>query len=292
VANLAVAFLKLSSEDFSIMSSIEAGMRDHEWVPPLHIARLSGLPVRKVDYRLRILEDMGLVFRETIHYVGYQIDFNGYDLLALAELVKRGFVGCIGDKVGVGKESVVFEALNDTPLIIKFHRQGRTSFKHVRRARSLFKDLPRSSWLHAATIAAKHEFRIMKRLYPIVSIPKPVALSKHAVTMELVMGSQINRVVLTNPQDCLDVILDEVHKAFLLGIVHADLSEFNILIDAESIKIIDWPQAVDVNHSSAQELLEHDISNILKFFERKYRIMMKLDDALCRVRDSIREVSL
>jgi len=285
VENIANTFLKLTSEDFALLSSIEAGMRDHEWVPILDIARLSNLPAKKVDHRLGILEEMGIIFRENVHYVGYQIDFEGYDLLALNYLVKRGFVECLGERIGVGKESVVLEALNDKALIIKFHRQGRTSFKHVRRVRTYLQDLPRRSWLHAATLAAQHEFRIMRMLYPKVSIPEPIALSKHAVTMEFVKGSQLNRVILTNPRECLDMILDEVKKTFLLGIVHADLSEFNIIIGDGEVKIIDWPQAVSVNHQSAPERLERDVSNILRFFQRKYKISIMLDEAVESVKD-------
>ena len=41
----------------------------------------------------------------------YQIDFDAYDLLALSDLVERNFVKCIGERVGVGKESIVFDAL-------------------------------------------------------------------------------------------------------------------------------------------------------------------------------------
>lgn len=281
--NLAEAFLKLSTEDFSVLSSIEAGMREHEWIPIQEIARVSGLPQRKVEYRLRLLSEQKLVTRTTIHYLGYQIDFDAYDLLALSDFVKRDKVSSIGKKIGVGKESVIFEALGEIPLVIKFHRQGRTSFKHVRRARDHLKDLPRLPWLHAANIAARHEFQVMQKLYPMVSVPRPLALSRHAIAMEHVFGDQLNRVALSNPQDCLETILDEVEKAYSLGIVHADLSEFNVMITADDLKIIDWPQAVDLDHASSRELLERDVANILRFFARRYKIDLPLEEALSRV---------
>jgi RIO kinase 2 len=283
VDNLAEAFLRLSREDFSVLSSIEAGMKDHEWVPIPDIAQSSGLPLRKVDYRLRLLSEQKLVTRTTIHYEGYQIDFDAYDLLALSDLVKRNFVAGIGEKIGVGKESVIFEAIGEIPLAIKFHRQGRTSFKHVRRARDHLKDLPKVPWLHAASLAARHEFRVMQRLYPHVSIPRPVALSRHAIAMEHIFGDQLSRVVLSNPQDCLEIILDEVAKAYCLGIVHADLSEFNIMVSKDEIKIIDWPQAVDLKHPGSQELLHRDLANILRFFARRYKIDLSLEEALSKV---------
>lgn len=282
--NLAETFLSLSKEDLSVLGSIEIGMRDYEWVPLPEISRLSGISPRKVEYRLHILSEAKLVTRTTVHYEGYQIDFDAYDLLALADLVERDFVKCIGGKVGVGKESVIFDALGAVPLAIKFHRQGRTSFKHVRRSRDHLKDMPRVPWLYAASLAARHEFQVMKRLYPDVSIPKPVAISRHALAMEFLSGDQLNRVILSDPQECLEIILDEVRKTYEKGIIHADLSEFNIIVMEEDLKIIDWPQAVDINHPSAAELLERDVSNILRFFERRYRIGMPLEDAISKVK--------
>ncbi len=284
--NPAEAFLRLSREDISVLSSIEAGMMAHEWVPIQEIARQSGLSLRKVEYRLRILSEQKLVTRTTIHYEGYQIDFDAYDLLAISDLLKRDFITCIGDKIGVGKESVVYEALGQSPLVIKFHRQGRTSFKHVRRARDHLTDLPRLPWLHAASLAARHEFQVMQRLYPEVSVPKPVALSRHALAMELIYGDQLNKVVLSNPQDCLEKILDEVGKTYRLGIVHADLSEFNVMVTAEGLKlkIIDWPQAVEIDHPNASELLERDVGNVLRFFARRYKIDLSLEEAISRVK--------
>lgn len=282
--NLAETFLRLSRDDFSLLRAIEAGMRGHEWVPLPDIARISGLPLRRAEYRLRLLSDMKLVSWQTLHYEGYQIDFDAYDLLALDDLAKRNFVLSIGDKIGVGKESVIFEALGEIPLAIKFHRQGRTSFKHVRRVRDHLKDLPRSSWLHAASLAARHEFQVMSRLYPHVSVPRPVALSRHAIAMELLFGDQLNRVALSNPRDCLEIILEEVGKSYRLGVVHADLSEFNVIVSKESLKIIDWPQAVELKHPHAQELLERDVNNILRFFTRRYKIDLPLEDALSSVK--------
>ncbi len=76
------------------------------------------------------------------------------------------------------------------------------------------------------------------------------------------------------------MILKEVGKAWHLGIVHADLSEFNIMIAEAGPRIIDWPQAVERSHPHAQELLERDISNVLRFFDRKYRLEMLQETAL------------
>jgi RIO kinase 2 len=286
VENLAEALLGMSKEDRSLLSAIETGMKTHEWVPSYVISELSGLPVRKVEYRLGQLFEKKLVERESMHYLGYRIDFDAYDLLALSDLVKRGKLLAFGERIGVGKESVVYEALGETHLAIKFHRQGRTSFKHVRRLRDHLTDQTKVPWIYAAALAARHEFQIMVKLYPIVSIPRPFAVSRHVLAMEFVSGPALNRITLSDPENGLNMILGEVGKARRLGIIHADLSEFNVMVDESGPRIIDWPQAVEVTHPHAQELLERDLTNILRFFERKYRIEMPLDRALSRVREA------
>ena len=197
-----------------MLGAIEIGMRDHEWVPIHVISQISGLPARKVEYRLGLLFEQKLVDRETIHYLGYQIGFDAYDLVALSDFVKRNRVKSIGEQIGVGKESVVYDALGEIPLAIKFHRQGRTSFKHVRRLRDHLTDLPKVPWLYAASLAARREFQVMEKLYPTVSIPRPVAVSRHALAMEFVYGPQLNKITLSDPEDGLNMILEEVGKAW------------------------------------------------------------------------------
>ena len=284
--NLAEALLDLSKDDRSLLSAIETGMKTHEWVPSFVISELSGLPVRKVEFRLGQLFEKKLVERESMHYLGYRIDFDAYDLLALSDFVKRGKLSAFGERIGVGKESVVYEAVGEMHLAVKFHRQGRTSFKHIRRLRDHLTDKPKVPWLYAAALAARHEFAVMEKLYPKVSIPRPVACSRHALAMEFVSGPALNRITLSDPENGLNMILGEVAAARRQGIIHADLSEFNIMVDESGPKIIDWPQAVEVTHPHAQELLERDLVNVLRFFERKYRIEMPLDRALARVREA------
>ncbi|MGV8127769.1 MAG: RIO1 family regulatory kinase/ATPase [Methanothrix sp.] len=286
--NLAAAFLGLSREERSLLSAIESGMRAHEWVPSSIISEISGLPARKADFLLGRLFEKKLVERESLHYLGYRIDFDAYDLLALSDLVAKGALNAIGERIGVGKESVVYQAFGDMPLALKFHRQGRTSFKHVRRLRHSLSSKSKVPWLYAASLAARHEHQIMERLFQEVSIPRPVAVSRHVLAMEFVSGPPLNRITLSDPVEGLDLILAEVAKALRLGIIHADLSEFNILVAESGPKIIDWPQAVEVTHPHARVLLERDLANVLRFFQRKYGIRVPLEEALQRIQGAER----
>lgn len=254
-------------------------MRMREWVPLEKISSSSGLSPDKADYRLHQLSGMSLVEMTSAPYEGYRIGFDAYDLLALSDLVRKNVVQSLGDLIGVGKESVVYEALGEIPAVIKFHRQGRTSFKHVRRTREHLKDRYRMAWIYAARLSARAEYSVLKSLYPEVAVPRPLGLSRHAVTMGHISGEVLGRIVLESPEEVLNAILKEVGKAYRLGLIHADLSEFNVIVGEDGFGMIDWPQAVKSSHSEASFFLERDVSNILRFFKRRYGIDLSLQEA-------------
>ena len=52
-------------------------------------------------------------------------------------------------------------------------------------------------------------------------------------------------------------------------LVHADLSEYNIMLHNDEVVIIDVGQAVDISHPNALEFLKHDVETILRYFRTK-----------------------
>lgn len=64
-------------------------------------------------------------------------------------------------------------------------------------------------------------------------------------------------------------LIQEVVRMLCAGLVHGDLSEFNILLAADGPIIIDFPQAVDAaQNNHAASLLERDVQNLADFFGR------------------------
>ncbi|MGD0205284.1 MAG: LamG-like jellyroll fold domain-containing protein [Dehalococcoidia bacterium] len=76
-------------------------------------------------------------------------------------------------------------------------------------------------------------------------------------------------------------VIESIRKAFLkAGLVNADLSEYNILTTGAALWLIDWPQAVGVNHPNCRELLEHDVTAVAKFFRKAYGVELDEKKAL------------
>ncbi len=288
-------FKELDSKDFRILTGIETGMKHFEWVPIDELNKYTRLPIEKLEYKLKKLVRNKLVVRNTQPYEGFQIYFEGYDALALNAFVKRKSISAIGDEIGVGKESVVYEAIlppelaigEPVPVVIKLHREGRTSFKQIKRVREHLGEREHFSWIYAARLAAQREYDIMTTLYPKVSIPKPFDHNRHAIVMELAKGSLLSKTKLTDPAWYLDEILKQVKITYSLGIIHADLSEYNIFASEDGVQLIDWPQYITPEHPHADEILERDISNVLTHFFRKYEIKRDLDETISEIKSGI-----
>ena len=96
--------------------------------------------------------------------------------------------------------------------------------------------------------------------------------NRHAIVMEKLPGVELSKAKLDPGQavGVLDLILDEVQKAYHEGYVHADMSEYNVFVDEDGVTVFDWPQAVSVDHENAAEFLERDVRNLVGYFRRKH----------------------
>ena len=110
-----------------------------------------------------------------------------------------------------------------------------------------------------------------------VRVPRPYNFHEGVLLMELVADEEgnaaprLNDVALT-PEIALELharLVREVVRMLAAGVVHGDLSEFNILLGAEGPVIIDLPQAVDAaGNNHAPRMLVRDVDNLRRFFGR------------------------
>jgi len=285
----AAALTKVESYDLRILQAIELGMIRHEVVPVKEVVRYSGLNEREVEYRMKGLDELELLYRQWDPYLGYIMNYNGYDLLALNALVKAESLEALGPSIGMGKESDVFEAVTpeDVKVAVKFHRLGRTSFRDTRRKREYVADRRHISWLYQSRLAAEAEYRALKSMHEAgVSVPEPIDQNRHVIVMQFIQGTQLSDIIsLDEPRLFLDDILEDVRLAYKAGVIHTDLSEYNILVDGDGeVWIIDWPQYTSTDHPNAMEFLERDVGNVVYYFKRKHGLEYDPEQALSHVR--------
>jgi RIO kinase 1 len=108
-----------------------------------------------------------------------------------------------------------------------------------------------------------------------VRVPQPYNYVEGVLLMELVTDEhgdaapRLNDIELTGEQalDYHDCLIKDVVRMLCGGLIHGDLSEFNILVDAQGPVIIDLPQAIDAAaNNNAARMLERDVANLAAYF--------------------------
>jgi RIO kinase 1 len=110
-----------------------------------------------------------------------------------------------------------------------------------------------------------------------VRVPKPYNFHEGVLLMELVTDADGNAAPRLNDVEFTpamarryhDTLVTEVVRMLSAGIIHGDLSEFNILVAADGPVIIDLPQAVDAaGNNHAEAMLKRDVANLRSYFGR------------------------
>jgi len=108
-----------------------------------------------------------------------------------------------------------------------------------------------------------------------VRVPEPYGCFDGVLLMELVtdgdgdVAPRLNDVALTEEQALEDhaVMMHYVMLMLCAGLVHGDLSEFNVLVDEYGPVVIDLPQAVDAAaNNNAEAMLTRDVDNITNYY--------------------------
>ncbi|MGL1956697.1 MAG: YrbL family protein [Colwellia sp.] len=108
-----------------------------------------------------------------------------------------------------------------------------------------------------------------------VRVPHPLGCFDGVLLMELItdeagdVAPRLNDVVMSKEQAIEDhqLVMTYVMRMLCAGIVHGDLSEFNVLVDEYGPVIIDLPQAVDASaNNNAKAMLVRDVDNMTHYY--------------------------
>ncbi len=211
---------------------------------------------------------------------------------ALLPLLDAGVIHDVIRPLMSGKEADVYLVdVDGETMVAKTYKEAhRRSFKHradyiegrkVKNSRSRRAMAKRSRFGRAQIEAAWRATEvdvIFKLADAGVRVPRPHAFVDGVLVMELIRGADggpAPRLVdhTFRPAEAwslFQVLIGEVVKMLCAGVVHGDLSDFNVLLAHDGPVIIDFPQAVDPAHNrNARRLLIRDVKN-LSFFLGRY----------------------
>ncbi len=156
------------------------------------------------------------------------------------------------------------------------YQEGR-SVRNTRRARAMNKRTrygqkeTEKAWLNAEVDAL---YRLSQAG---VRVPQPYGFTDGVLLMELItdgagnVAPRLDGMALERAEALAfhDRIIAEIVRMLAAGLIHGDLSEFNVLIDANGPVIIDLPQAVNAAaNNSAAMMLVRDVDRMKRFFGR------------------------
>ncbi|MEX1198928.1 MAG: PA4780 family RIO1-like protein kinase [Pseudohongiellaceae bacterium] len=110
-----------------------------------------------------------------------------------------------------------------------------------------------------------------------VRVPHPLSFVDGVLLMELItdeegdVAPQLGQVELDpdRARDYYQRLIAEIVRMLCAGLIHGDLSPFNVLVDADGPVIIDLPQAVNAaGNNSAEKMLKRDVDNMRRWFAR------------------------
>ena len=219
--------------------------------------------------------------------------FDRSTLLSIHKLMEKGEIDTVNYPIARGKEAHVFHASSiNGPVAVKIFHTTNAVFKGL--AKYIDGD-PRFEGLSGrhrqlVNIWVKKEFRNLRRLRKHgIRVPRPISYHKNLLIMDLIGDSE------ASPR-LRDVIIDEPYEVFLdllemvavswqkANLVHADLSEYNILWNEGEPWLIDVGQGVTHQHPHAEEFLVRDVTRLVKWIN-KQGFEADLADSMLRVLD-------
>jgi RIO kinase 1 len=209
---------------------------------------------------------------------------------ALYKLVQDGAIAAFGGPISTGKEANVYTALGGTlagetldtgtdqpEVAVKVYRINASDFREM--GEYLAGD-PRFEGLGhdkkaVVTAWVRKEFANLQRAREAgVRVPMPVAVERNVLVMEYIgtgagRAKRLTEVDIENPETAYEVVREYVRRLYDAGLVHGDLSEYNVVFQNGQLVVIDLGQAVTVHHPNHVEFLERDCTNVAAFFGRQ-----------------------
>ncbi len=209
----------------------------------------------------------------------------------LQPLIEEGLIDTVVRQLMSGKEAMVYVVrCGDETRCAKVYKEAtERSFrqavdytenrkvKNTRQARAMAKGTKFGRQAQEAAWQSAEVDALYRLAAAGVRVPKPHNFCDGVLLMELVTDAhgdaapRLNDVAFT-PEDARAhhaALIKEVVRMLCAGVVHGDLSEFNILLAADGPVIIDLPQAIDAaGNNHAKRMLLRDVDNLRGFFGR------------------------
>lgn len=223
---------------------------------------------------LAIIIVMARIHREK--YKTYHQVFDEFTNLSVLKLISKGHLDGLEGPVKMGKESNVFTGLvQNERVAVKIYRINTCDFNRMYEYIRYDPRFPVERKRRKVVLAwAQREYRnLLKAREASVRVPAPRAVLNNVLVMEFVgtdntPAPQLKDVHPKNLQKFFEDLVNQMRKLYKAGMVHADLSHFNILNHNNKPVLIDFSQATIKQNPRFDEYFERDIRNVCTYFRK------------------------
>jgi len=201
--------------------------------------------------------------------------FDKESLMSLYTLAKKDAFTEMKSIISTGKEAAVYHGVGEEgEVAIKIYLVENSDFRHM--SRYIRGDPRFDAWRNRRQLVymwAQKEFKNLNRICDTIPCPKPIAVHNNVLVMQFLgkggkAAPRLRDAAPKDPKKYYAKISQYIRDMYKMRLVHADLSEFNILDYKRKPYIIDISTGVLLDHPQAMEFLERDIGNIINYFQR------------------------
>jgi len=213
--------------------------------------------------------------------------------LILLKWIDAGSIDRVEGVIAIGKESTVLTGVRDAVQVgtssdegpseerhfaIKVHKQVLNAFRNRGEYLNIKDDYHFKNPRSILKIWTEREYMNLQRLHRAgLPCPTPIQYKRNVLLMSMIEDEtgpapKLKNYIWTSEEEktgAFNQVKEIINKMFNeCKLVHADLSEFNLLFSGDKIYVIDVAQAVELSHPQALVYLHRDMENVLNFFDR------------------------
>lgn len=226
----------------------------------------------------------------------YKGVFDEKTLQALFKLESEGYFEELKSPVSIGKESNIFTAKkkDNSYVIIKIYRINTDNFKKMYKyigGDPRFKGLSTQKRKVIFAWASREYRNLLIASQAGANVPTPYAVKDNVLIMELIgdkdkPAPRLKDSQPENPKKFYNELIKNIKLFYKKGFIHGDLSEYNILNHKNKPFIIDLSHGVKLDYPGVEYLLERDIKNIERYFN-KFNLKLDVKEILQDVKNGI-----
>ncbi len=283
---------KYSEDDFKQPKSKKERRKSNQkwdWMKDKHYAKIFKEIEKKIE---------GVIGKGKFEWVDRRVFdqvFDSKTLLAVYKLMNAGLISELSWPIARGKEAHVFRGEGPNgPIAVKIFHTSNAVFRNLMKyieGDNRFGGLKRKH-RDLVTVWVRKEYRNLMRLKKNgLSVPEVYGINENILVMEYIgdetsPSPRLRDVKVENPKEIFEELVNFLKVCWNDSkLVHADFSDYNILLQNGNVRVIDVGQAVPQNHPSAKEFLVRDVER-LRDWAKKQNIEVNLAELIYDILES------